>query len=308
MGQDACYVRWNGGGGFGDPLEREPADVRMTYCRPRVRRAAAAVFGVVVKGDAVDAAAPTPRKAVREERLAGRARREALALGVARRRGRWHCRASATTGWRRPGPAGKHAALLTMPVKSLPGAGSAIEDRVVLRHFCCPYCATSSTPRRRCRAIRSWTISLPTEASRQMHNVTVRQEIVDRVLAAARPLSLVRPARSGARPRSLVIDMQNDVLRARAARPRCRPRATSSRRSTGSRPELRSARRAGDLGAACQQRVGGSSDWELFFNHFVADEVREKTLESLAPERQRVWPELAVGPPTTPCSRTATAR
>ena len=35
----------------------------------------------------------------------------------------------------------QHATLLTIPVKSLPGAGSAIEDRVVLRQFCCPKCA-----------------------------------------------------------------------------------------------------------------------------------------------------------------------
>ena len=43
-------------------------------------------------------------------------------------------------------------------------------------------------------------------------------------------------------------------------------------------------------------QAGGRSDWELFFNHVVADEVRAKTLASLAPERQRVWPDLTVGP------------
>jgi acetone carboxylase gamma subunit len=34
-----------------------------------------------------------------------------------------------------------HAALQTVPVNSLPGAASAIEPRVVLRHFSCPKCA-----------------------------------------------------------------------------------------------------------------------------------------------------------------------
>jgi ureidoacrylate peracid hydrolase len=43
-------------------------------------------------------------------------------------------------------------------------------------------------------------------------------------------------------------------------------------------------------------RVAGSSDWELFFNHVVADEVRQRTLESLAPGRQKVWSGLHVGP------------
>jgi ureidoacrylate peracid hydrolase len=38
----------------------------------------------------------------------------------------------------------------------------------------------------------------------------------------------------------------------------------------------------------------GRSDWELFFNHFVADEVRARTIDSLAPGRQTVWRELQV--------------
>jgi ureidoacrylate peracid hydrolase len=34
------------------------------------------------------------------------------------------------------------------------------------------------------------------------------------------------------------------------------------------------------------------SDWELFFNHVVADDVRTRTIESLAPGRQKVWAGL----------------
>ncbi len=34
-----------------------------------------------------------------------------------------------------------HAALTTQAVRALPGAGSAIEERVVLRLFSCPGCA-----------------------------------------------------------------------------------------------------------------------------------------------------------------------
>lgn len=34
------------------------------------------------------------------------------------------------------------------------------------------------------------------------------------------------------------------------------------------------------------------SDWELFFNHVVAHEVRARTIESLAPGRQKVWAGL----------------
>jgi len=38
----------------------------------------------------------------------------------------------------------------------------------------------------------------------------------------------------------------------------------------------------------------GISDWEVFFNHVVSDEVRTRTIDSLAPGRQQVWPELEV--------------
>src|SRR5262249_42760069 len=48
------------------------------------------------------------------------------------------------------------------------------------------------------------------------------------------------------------------------------------------------------------QRIGGRSDWELFFNTIVADEVREKTLDSLTAARQSVWEALV----TTPADRT----
>lgn len=40
----------------------------------------------------------------------------------------------------------------------------------------------------------------------------------------------------------------------------------------------------------------GVSDWELFFNHVVADEVRLRTIESLAPGKQTVWRELETAP------------
>jgi ureidoacrylate peracid hydrolase len=40
----------------------------------------------------------------------------------------------------------------------------------------------------------------------------------------------------------------------------------------------------------------GRSDWEVFFNHVVADQVRTRTIESLAPGRQAVWEELETAP------------
>jgi acetone carboxylase gamma subunit len=42
--------------------------------------------------------------------------------------------AAANVSWKRK------AALSTVPVDALPGAGSNVESRVVLRRFCCPQC------------------------------------------------------------------------------------------------------------------------------------------------------------------------
>ena len=47
-------------------------------------------------------------------------------------------------------------------------------------------------------------------------------------------------------------------------------------------------------GSDSNSQSGGRSDWELFFNYIVADDVREKTKQSLAPGRQQVWSGLTV--------------
>ena len=38
--------------------------------------------------------------------------------------------------------------------------------------------------------------------------------------------------------------------------------------------------------------LGDRSDWEMFFNNVVANDVRNRTMISLMPEKQHVWPEL----------------
>ena len=109
-----------------------------------------------------------------------------------------------------------------------------------------------------------------------MHSVTVRQEIVDRVLKRRGRYHLfdrLDPARTAL----VVIDMQTAF---------CAPGGPAE--VPGSRDivppiniltaELRA------LGVPvfwvlhANSRIGGKSDWELFFNMIVADEVREKTL------------------------------
>ena len=38
--------------------------------------------------------------------------------------------------------------------------------------------------------------------------------------------------------------------------------------------------------------AGALSDWDMFFAHVVADNVRARTIESLSPGRQKVWRDL----------------
>jgi N-methylhydantoinase B len=73
MGDDSLYVRWNGGGGIGDPLEREPERVLADIVSGAIsERAATEVFGVIVNDGAIDASGTKVRRqALREGRLAG---------------------------------------------------------------------------------------------------------------------------------------------------------------------------------------------------------------------------------------------
>lgn len=71
MGEDALYVRWNGGGGFGDPLEREPERVADDVADGVVSAEVARdVYGVTLAADG--AADLTATQARRRSRIAER--------------------------------------------------------------------------------------------------------------------------------------------------------------------------------------------------------------------------------------------
>jgi len=75
LGQDALYVRWNGGGGVGDPLDRDPAAVAKDVLDGVVSPAAAEqIYGVVSGAQGVDREGTRQRRAsLRRERLGGSA-------------------------------------------------------------------------------------------------------------------------------------------------------------------------------------------------------------------------------------------
>ena len=79
--RDVFAVRWQGGGGAGDPIERAPAAVASDVAAGLVSaQAAHAIYGVVIAHDAADEAATrTQRQRIRTERL-GRAAGEPRAI------------------------------------------------------------------------------------------------------------------------------------------------------------------------------------------------------------------------------------
>ena len=77
MGDDALYVRWNGGGGIGDPLERPAEKVLADLEAGLISESAAGdVYGIVWMGSALDEEGTKSKRALlRQSRLtAGAAR------------------------------------------------------------------------------------------------------------------------------------------------------------------------------------------------------------------------------------------
>jgi ureidoacrylate peracid hydrolase len=127
-----------------------------------------------------------------------------------------------------------------------------------------------------------------------MHRVEVRPEIVERVLARRGRYHWFDRLQAD-RTALLVIDMQETF---------CAPGAPAevpvAREIVPAINEL--SRDLRTLGVPviwilhANSHKDGRSDWELFFDFVVADELRARTLESLSPARQAVWRELEVAP------------
>ncbi|MDF2373871.1 MAG: hydantoinase B/oxoprolinase family protein [Rhizobiaceae bacterium] len=71
MGRDALYVRWNGGGGHGDPIVRDPEAVRSDVAAGLVTlQSAGDIYGVALRDGAVDETETmAKRKSIRSARL-----------------------------------------------------------------------------------------------------------------------------------------------------------------------------------------------------------------------------------------------
>ena len=129
-----------------------------------------------------------------------------------------------------------------------------------------------------------------------MHDIEIRPEIIERVMARRGRLHLferLEPAKTAL----IVIDMQNTFLRPGA------PVEVPKGREIVANINRLSARLRG-IGVPvvwvtqANSSSDGKSDWPGFFDHFVAAEVRQKTMDGLAPgaDGQKIWHELDVAP------------
>lgn len=128
-----------------------------------------------------------------------------------------------------------------------------------------------------------------------MHDVEIRPEIVDRVLARRGRYHLfdsLAPVETAL----VVIDMQGTFVE-----PGSPAEVPRSRGIVEPINALANALRAMGVTIIWVTHANThnsiASDWELFFNHFVAEDVRERTIASLSPgaDGQRVWRDLKVG-------------
>ena len=126
-----------------------------------------------------------------------------------------------------------------------------------------------------------------------MHNVSIRQHIVDRVVARRGDIhwfNELDPRKTAL----LIIDMQNTF---------CLPGAPGEvPTARGVVPEINDlAEKLRPFGVPIfwilhtNTLNDGISDWEVFFNHVVRNsDVRQRMVKSLAPESQKVWDDLVV--------------
>ncbi len=120
-----------------------------------------------------------------------------------------------------------------------------------------------------------------------MHKVSIRPHIVERVMARRGKLRWFETL-DAARTALVVIDMQETFCapRSPAEVPQSRDIVPAINRIAGA---LRALGGAVVYVLHANTHSNGVSDWELFFNHVVSDDIRLRTIESLAPGRQRVW-------------------
>ena len=125
-----------------------------------------------------------------------------------------------------------------------------------------------------------------------MHNIEIRQEIIDRVMARRGRINLFETL-DPARTAFIIIDMQNTFCAegAPAEVPTSRGIVPAINKLN---PQLRTLGIPVVWVLHANTQHKGQSDWDLFYNHIGAGEARARTLESNAPQNQAVYSALEV--------------
>lgn len=127
-----------------------------------------------------------------------------------------------------------------------------------------------------------------------MHEIAIRPEIIERVVRRRGRVHLFErldPAKTAA----VHIDMQVTFLA-----PGAPVEVPAARAIVPAINRLNAGLRARGVAifwvAHANAGAGGESDWPGFFDHFVADEARARTVAGLAPgaEGQKLWPALDI--------------
>lgn len=123
-----------------------------------------------------------------------------------------------------------------------------------------------------------------------MHTVGVRQHIIDRVILRRKRyhwFDRLDPDKTA----FIVIDMQNTFCEPGSPAEVPQSRGIIAPINSFSN-ELRKRGVPVIWVLHGNSQHGEKSDWELFFNNVVADDVKKRTIESLNPQKQKVWKEL----------------
>lgn len=125
-----------------------------------------------------------------------------------------------------------------------------------------------------------------------MHNVQIRQEILDRVVARRGRVNIFEQIARGSTA-LVIIDMQNTfcAVGSPAEVPTSRGIVPNINALT---PKLRALGLPVIWVIHANTQHEGKSDWEIFYNYIVAGDVRERTLHSNSPKNQAVYADLQV--------------
>ena len=123
-----------------------------------------------------------------------------------------------------------------------------------------------------------------------MHKVSVRQHIVDRVMARRKKYHWFDQLESN-KTALIIIDMQNTFCEpgSPAEVPQSRNIVEPINKFT---EELRNRKIPVIWVLHANSQIGAKSDWELFFNNVVSDDIKNRTIASLEPNKQKVWKDL----------------